>query len=103
MGLDPIYFDDKALDRKMLDVVSDQRPIGILHASGHKLNINSVGLKLAGFLRTINHEGLPYEDGLPSGEIRGAETIALVTRHVGLGKDWLSGDAEGLRNFGKIC
>ena len=42
-GLDPIYFDDKALDRKILDVVSDQRPIGILHASGHKLNINSVG------------------------------------------------------------
>ena len=104
-GLDPIYFDDKALDRKILDEVSDQRPIGILHASGHKLNINSVGLKLAGFLRTgINHEGLPLgEDGLPSGEIRGAETIALVTRHVGLGKDWLSGDAEGLRNFGKIC
>ncbi|PQM57420.1 MAG: amidohydrolase, partial [Rhodobacteraceae bacterium] len=26
-----------------------------------------------------------------------------LTRHVGLGKDWLAGDAEGLRNFGKIC
>ena len=24
-GLDPIYFDDKAVDRKILDVVSDQR------------------------------------------------------------------------------
>ena len=104
-GLDPIYFSDKNLDRVILDKVSEKRPIGILHASGHKLNMNSLGLKLAGFLRTgINHEGLPLgKDGIPTGEIRGAETIAMVTRHVGLGKDWLAGDAEGLRNFGKIC
>ena len=104
-GLDPIYFSDKNLDRLILDKVSEKRPIGILHASGHKLNVNSLGLKLAGFLRTgINHDGLPLgKDGIPTGEIRGAETIALVTKHVGLGKDWLSGDAEGLRNFGKIC
>ena len=104
-GLDPIYFENKMVNRKTLDEISDQRPIGILHASGHKLNVNSVGLKLAGFLRTgINHEGLPLgDDGLPSGEIRGAETISLVAKHVGLGKDWLGGDAKGLRNFGKIC
>ena len=104
-GLDPIYFEDKNLDRVILDKVSEKRPVGILHASGHKLNMNSLGLKLAGFLRTgINHEGLPLgKDGIPTGEIRGAETIAMVTRHVGLGKDWLAGDAEGLRNFGKIC
>ncbi len=104
-GLDHIYFADKNLDRVILDKVSENRPIGILHASGHKLNMNSLGLKLAGFLRTgINHEGLPLgKDGIPTGEIRGAETIAMVTRHVGLGKDWLAGDAEGLRNFGKIC
>ena len=104
-GLDPIYFDNKMVSRTILDEISDQRPIGILHASGHKLNVNSLGLKLAGFLRTgINHEGLPLgDDGLPSGEIRGAETISLVAKHVGLGKDWLGGDAKGLRNFGKIC
>ena len=104
-GLDPIYFSDKNLDRVILDKVSEVRPIGILHASGHKLNVNSLGLKLAGFLRTgISYDGLPLgKDGIPTGEIRGAETIALVTKHVGLGKDWLSGDAEGLRNFGKIC
>ena len=104
-GLDPIYFDNKMVSRTILDEISDQRPIGILHASGHKLNVNSHGLKLAGFLRTgINHEGLPLgDDGLPSGEIRGAETISLVAKHVGLGKDWLGGDAKGLRNFGKIC
>ena len=104
-GLDPIYFEDKNLHRGILDTISENRPIGILHASGHKLNMNSAALKLAGFLKTgINHEGLPLgKDGIPSGEIRGAETIALVTRHVGLGKDWLAGDADGLRNFGKIC
>ena len=91
-GLDPIYFSNKNLDRLILDKVSEKRPIGILHASGHKLNVNSLGLKLAGFLRTgINHDGLPLgKDGIPTGEIRGAETIALVTKHVGLGKDWLS-------------
>ena len=104
-GLDPIYFEDKNLHRGILDTISENRPIGILHASGHKLHMNSAALKLAGFLKTgINHEGLPLgKDGIPSGEIRGAETIALVTRHVGLGKDWLAGDADGLRNFGKIC
>ena len=36
-----------------------------MHASGHKPNMNSLGLGLAGFLRTgINHEGLPLgKDG----------------------------------------
>ena len=43
-GLDPIYMDNVRMTRADLDRVSTTRPIGILHASGHILNVNTKGL-----------------------------------------------------------
>ncbi|MCR9125622.1 MAG: amidohydrolase [Rhodobacteraceae bacterium] len=103
--LDPIYFDNRRVTRADLDKVSATRPIGVQHASGHILNVNSRALELAGLLRTgINHPGIPLgEDGLPTGELKGPEAMTPVAMHVGFDRDMLACDARGLRDFAKLC
>lgn len=55
-SLDPIYMDNQRVSRQDLDKVSTTRPIGVLHASGHILNVNSKALELAGLLKPgVNH------------------------------------------------
>src|SRR5271166_2379422 len=49
-ALDPIYFNNRRMTRQDLDRVSVERPIGIMHASGHIMNVNTRALELAGML-----------------------------------------------------
>ena len=39
--LDPIYFNNERISRADLDKVSATRPIGVMHASGHIMNVNT--------------------------------------------------------------
>ena len=66
-ALDPIYFDNRRMTRQDLDRVTTTRPIGIMHASGHIMNVNSRALELAGMLRSgVNHPGVPLgSDRMP--------------------------------------
>ncbi len=103
--LDPIYFNNERVNRFDLDKVSTTRPIGVLNASGHILNVNSKALELADLLRTgIEHPGIPLgDDGLPTGELKGPEVMTPVGVHVGLNRELLACDEQGLRDFGKLC
>ncbi len=103
--LDPIYFDNERVNRADLDKISTTRPIGILHASGHIMNVNSKALELAGLLKPgINHPGVPLgRDGLPTGELKGPDIMTPVGIHVGFDRDMLACDERGLRDFGKLC
>ena len=40
-ALDPIYFGSQRCSRADLDRVSSTRPVGVLHASGHIMNVNT--------------------------------------------------------------
>jgi predicted amidohydrolase YtcJ len=102
---DPIYMDNRRMTRLDLDKVSTTRPIGILHASGHIMNVNTKALELGGMLRTgINHPGVPLgDDGLPTGELKGPEVMTPIGAHVGYDRSMLDCDADGLRNFGRLC
>jgi len=104
-SLDPIYYDNARISREHLDEVSKTRPIGLLHASGHILNVNSKALELAGLLRTgIDNPGIPLgDDGLPTGELKGPDVMGLLVAHVGFERDFLDCDETGLINFGKLC
>ena len=66
-SLDPIYMDNQRVSRQDLDKVSTTRPIGVLHASGHILNVNSKALEQAGLLKPgVNHPGMPSSpSGIP--------------------------------------
>lgn len=103
--LDPIYADNVRVDRADLDRVSTERPVGVLHASGHILNVNTKALELAGLLKAgVEHPGIPLcQDGLPTGELKGPEAMTPVGQHVGFARGLLDADEEGLRNFAKLC
>ncbi|QUJ78272.1 amidohydrolase [Sulfitobacter albidus] len=105
-SLDPIYFPDGVrVTRHDLDRVSATRPIGIMHASGHIMNVNSKALELAGLLRPgVNHDGVPLgDDGLPLGELKGPDVMTPVSPHVGFDRDMLACDEAGMWKFGKLC
>ena len=104
-GLDPIYFGAQRCSRADLDRVSDTRPVGVMHASGHILNVNTVVLERAGLLRTGHtHPGIPLgADGLPTGELKGPEAMMPALEQVGLHRSFLSGDEQGIHAFGRLC
>ena len=104
-SLDPIYFGEQRVSRADLDRVSATRPVGVLHASGHILNVNTKALELAGLLRKgINHPGIPLgTDGLPTGELKGPDPMTMASPHVGFDREVLACDELGLRFFGKLC
>lgn len=103
--LDAIYFNNERVNRFDLDKVSTARPIGVLNASGHIMNVNTKALELADLMRSgIDHPGVPLgEDGLPTGELKGPEVMTPVGGHVGFDREVLSCDERGLRDFGKLC
>lgn len=104
-ALDPIYFDNRRMTRQDLDRISKDRPIGVLHASCHITNVNSKALEMAGLLRPgINHPGVPLgADGLPTGELKGPEAMTIAGAHVGLDREFLAADEQGLRDFARLC
>ena len=104
-ALDPIYMDNLRVSRQDLDKVSKTRPIGVLHASGHILNVNTKALEMANLLKTgINHPNIPLgEDGYPTGELFGPEGMAPVGHHVGFDRALSDSDEQGLRDFAKLC
>jgi len=104
-ALDPIYYGSRRCARQDLDRVSTTRPVGVMHASGHVLNVNSKALELAGLLRKgIDHPGIPLgDDGLPTGEMKGPEPMTLAGAQVGLDREILACDELGLRYFASVC
>ncbi|MGA0236492.1 MAG: amidohydrolase [Alphaproteobacteria bacterium] len=104
-SLDPIYMHNQRVSRYDLDKVSATRPIGVLHASGHILNVNSKALEMAGLLKPgVNHPGIPLgDDGLPTGELYGPDAMTPVAGFVGYDRAMADGDERGLVDYGKLC
>ena len=103
--LDPIYMNNQRVTRQDLDRVSTTRAIGVLHASGHIMNVNSKALELAGLMKTgINNPGIPLgDDGYPTGELKGPEVMTPVGPHVDFERNLLDADEDGLLRFAKLC
>lgn len=104
-GLDPLHFGSRRMTRQDLDAVSTERPMGIVHASGHILNANSAALAAAGYLRTDHdHPGIPLgPDRLPQGELRGPEAMTPVTLKLGIDRAATAGDEAGVRAFARLA
>ena len=103
--LDPIYMKNIVVTRHDLDQVSASRPIGVLHASGHIMNVNTKALELAGLLHEgHNHPGMLLgEDGLPNGVLKSPEVYLPVGPYVGLKRSAIDADEPGLRAFATLC
>ncbi len=48
-GFDPLLHGNRNLNRKTLDEISRDRPVCVLHQSGHVMNLNSRALELSGY------------------------------------------------------
>jgi predicted amidohydrolase YtcJ len=104
-GLDPIHFGAARVRRADLDRVSAERPVGVMHASFHILNVNSAALERGGLLRRgIEHPGVPLgDDGLPTGELKGPDAMMPVAPHVGFDRELLAADPLGVRLFARLA
>ena len=104
-GFDPIYFGNRRCSRADLDRVSSSRPVGVLHASAHILNVNTPVLQQIALLRSgVDHPGIPLAaDGLPTGELKGPEAMGPAFATVGLSRNFLGGDETGIRDFARLC
>src|SRR5690606_23533611 len=107
-GFDPIFFGTERMTVDHLDRVSRTRPVVILHASQHLMNVNSAALAGAGIDRDTDIDGVVKFDkgprrGEPSGELQEFAAMFPITRLTG-NIFRLTGTSEaGLRMFGQIA
>lgn len=103
-GFDPIYFGGERMTTRELDRVSTARPIAVLHASIHLLNVNTAMLRKAGIERHAQVEGIArYADGSPSGELQEFAAMFPVMRAIGNAFARGGMTEEGLWRFGRIA
>lgn len=103
-GFDPIFFGSERMTRQHLDRVSARRPIVILHASQHLMNVNSATLAQAGITRETEIEGVVKGgDGEPTGELQEFAAMFPVTRLIGNIFRVTGTSESGLRMFGQIA
>lgn len=104
-GFDPIFFGTARLTTRELDVVSARRPIAILHASVHLMNVNSAMLALAGIDEDTDIDGIDKDsDGLPTGELQEFAAMFPVYQVIG-GKLSIAASEKpaAIWNFGRVA
>ena len=107
-GFDPIFFGTERMTVEHLDRVSTTRPVVILHASQHLMNVNSAALTAAGIDRDTDVEGIAkFTDGPnagePNGELQEFAAMFPITRLTGNIFRVTGGSETGLRMFGQIA
>ncbi len=103
-GFDPIHFGTARMTVQELDQVSTTRPVVVLHASVHLLNVNSAMLRLAGIDAATETEGVARDaQGQPTGELQ--EMAAMFPVFAAIGNVYFeAGQSEdGIRNFGRLA
>ncbi|CAB3921270.1 Imidazolonepropionase [Achromobacter aegrifaciens] len=103
-GFDPIFFEGARMRLQDLDAVSAERPVVVMHASMHLMNVNTPMLARAGIDRDTDIEGVTrMEDGRPSGELCEFAAMFPVMRLIGSPFRTVGVSEEGLRMFGKVA
>ena len=103
-GFDPIFFGAQRMTAGHLDRVSTTRPVVILHASHHLMNVNRAALRLAGITRDTEAEGIARDaQGEPNGELQEFAAMFPVLRVIGNGFRAAGTSEFGLRAFGQLA
>ncbi|MDI9676615.1 amidohydrolase [Burkholderia cenocepacia] len=104
-GFDPIFFGAARLTVRELDRVSAARPIAILHASVHLMNVNGAMLARAGIDEDTDIDGVSRDaDGRPTGELQEFAAMLPVYQTIG-GKLAISASEKphAVWNFGRVA
>jgi predicted amidohydrolase YtcJ len=104
-GFDPIYFGDRRCHRRDLDVIGPNRPVALLHASGHITNASTSALQRAGYLHTDHdHAGIVLDaDRLPTGELKGPEAMVPLLLKLGVKGLGTASDDEAVLAFSRLA
>lgn len=103
-GFDPIFFGGQRMSVRDLDAVSADRPVVVMHASMHLMNVNTPMLSRAGIDRDTDIEGISrFADGQPSGELCEFAAMFPVMRLIGNPFRTVGLSENGLRMFGKVA
>jgi len=104
-GFDPIFFGSERLTVTQLERVSATRPIAILHASVHLMNVNSPMLELAGIDEDTDVDGIVKdESGRLTGELQEFAAMFPVYRVIGARLSLSASDnPDAIRAFGKVA
>ncbi|SAK82004.1 amidohydrolase [Caballeronia hypogeia] len=104
-GFDPIFFGTERLAVAQLDRVSATRPIAILHASVHLMNVNSPMLALAGIDEDTDVDGIARDtNGRLTGELQEFAAMFPVYRVIGAKLSLSASDnPDAIRAFGKVA
>jgi predicted amidohydrolase YtcJ len=102
-GLDPILYGGRRMVRADLDRVSQRRPIAVIHANFHALNVNGAMLQDAGIGEDFDVEGAMRDGrGALTGEL--AEMAAMFPVFRRIGDPFARGRSEqAARNFGRLA
>jgi len=104
-GFDPIFFGTARLTTREFDRVSARRPIAILHASVHLMNVNGAMLARAGIDEDTDIDGVTRDaDGRPTGELQEFAAMLPVYQTIG-GKLAISASEKphAVWNFGRVA
>lgn len=102
-GFDPSFVDGPRMDRHLLDRVSKERPVVVMHSNFHVLTANSAALESARMERLGNVEGVRRApDGALSGELQEFEAMGPVMKHAGIEFSDLS-DESAVRAYGRLA
>ncbi len=107
-GFDPIYFGEQRMTVQHLAQASANRPIIIVHANLHLMNVNRVALRLAGIDRDTDVEGVVKFDaganaGEPTGELQEPAAMYLVIRQFGDAGMLAPMTPRGVRSFAALA
>ncbi|MDN7609672.1 amidohydrolase [Burkholderia multivorans] len=104
-GFDPIFFGTSRLTVRELDRVSARRPIVILHASVHLMNVNGAMLAQAGLDEDTDIDGISRDaDGRPTGELQEFAAMFPVYQAIGSKLAISAGEQpHAIRNFGRVA
>lgn len=103
-GFDPIFLGTERMTVRHLDRVSATRPVVILHASQHLMNVNTPALAKAGITRETEVEGIArFVDGEPNGELQEFAAMFPIQRLIGNIMRLTGSSEAGLRMFGQIA
>lgn len=104
-GFDPILFGSSRLSAAELDRVSASRPIVVLHASVHLMNVNTAMLALAGIDEDTEVDGVHKDaSGQPTGELQEFAAMFPVYQVIGSGLSLAASEKPAaIWNFGKVA
>ena len=107
-GLDPIFFGAERMTVRHLDRVSKTRPVVILHASQHLMNVNSAALAAVDITRDTEVEGVARfeageQRGEPTGELQEFAAMFPIARLTGNIFRVAGTTEQSLRLFGQIA